>query len=226
MIKLIVFDLWSTLVPATIDFVRLASIARHEHKSLSEFIQRYELATQLKKYNNFDELKKDFFDAFNWESKELLERELDEVYNNRFDKIRFFPEVEKNLMELRKKGYKLALLSNTESIGIKLVEDKLRLKNFFDLLEYSFEVGAVKPNPVMFNSVLKKMNVSPEESLMVGDSLRRDVVGAQNIGMHGCLLNRKNEIFDSSLGVKPEFEIKSLSELRRVLGVLNAESKD
>jgi 2-haloalkanoic acid dehalogenase type II len=223
LIKLIVFDLWNTLIPATIDFVRLSSMARHEGKSLSEFIERYERATQLKVYKNFDELKKDFFDAFNWESKEWLEKELQEVYTNRFDKIDFFPDVPSNLVELREKGYKLALLSNTESLGAKMLERKLNLKDYFDLLEYSFEAKAIKPDSKAFEAVLTKLNISPGKALMVGDSLRSDVAGAQKIGMHNCLINRLGKVIDAKSGIKPEFEVKSFSELRRVLGVLNKE---
>jgi 2-haloalkanoic acid dehalogenase type II len=222
MIKLIICDLWNTLIPATIDFVRLASLARHEGKSLSEFIERYECATQLKVYRNFDELKKDFFSAFNWESKEWLEKELQEIYSNRFDKIDFFPDVPRNLVELRDQGYKLALLSNTESLGVKLLERKLNLKDYFDLLEYSFEAKAIKPDSKAFEAVLSKLNFSPAEALMVGDSLRSDIAGAQKIGMHNCLINRLGKVIDAKKGVKPEFEIKSFGELRRVLGVLNA----
>jgi len=224
MIKAIVFDLWRTLIPATIDFVHLAALIKEENVSVPEFVERYEKAVQLKKYKNFEELRKDFFDAFSEEPNELLEQEIYEVYTNRFDKIRFFPETEKVLRKLKAEGYKLGLLSNTESLKAKELEDRLHFKDFFDEIVYSFEINAIKPDPKAFSAILKKLKVKPEEALMVGDSLRSDILGAQGVGMHNCLVNRLGKVLDSAKA-KPEFEVKSLDEVFRALGVLNAQSK-
>ena len=224
MIKLIVFDLWRTLVPATIDFVHLASLVKKQNLSLPEFTQRYEHATQLKKYSSFEELRKDFFKEFEQSDNELLEQELYEIYTNRVDKIRFYPGVPEVLSRLKKDGYKIALLSNTENLVAPVFERNLKLSSYFDFLGASYEIGLLKPNPKAFEFVLNKFNVSPREALMVGDSLRLDIAGAKKAGLHNCLINRLGKVIDYA-DVKPEFEIKSLEELPRVLGVLNANKK-
>lgn len=221
MIKAIVFDLWNTLIPATIDFVHLSSLAKEEHSSLPEFIRRYETATQLKKYKSFEELKKDFFNEFKEEEDSLLYKELYEVYFNRFDKIRYFSDVEQNLVKLKKEGYKLAILSNTESLHAKKISGILRFSDYFDELVFSFDIRAIKPQKEAFTAVLNKLNVLPSEALMVGDSLRTDIIGSKSVGMHNCLMNRRGIVIDKA-NIKPEFEIKSFDELSRVLGVLNS----
>jgi len=224
MIKLVVFDLWQTLIPATIDFVHMASLLNQEKLSLTDFIPRYEKATQLKKYKSFEQLRKDFFEEFKEYDNKLLEQELYEIYFNRLDHIHFYPEVKKTLIKLRKEGYKLALLSNTESLMSKYIEDKLKLKSLFDLVVLSYETGAIKPDKKAFEFVLKKMKVKPNEALMVGDSLRSDIIGSRNVGMNNCLINRLGYVLDDAKA-KPDFTVKGLAEVSYVLGVLNANSK-
>ncbi len=220
MIKAIVFDLWNTLIPATVDFGRLTELAKKDHASLPEFIERYELATQLKQYKSFEELKGDFFNAFSEEPNVLLQEEINEIYTNRFDKINFFPDVREFLKKLRSDGFKLGLLSNTESLKSKELENKLSLPTYFDKIVYSFEIKTIKPDPVAFNTILNKLKVKPNEAIMVGDSLRSDITGSKNVGMHNCLINRNGKVIDYA-SIKPEFEIKSLFELPKVVGVLN-----
>lgn len=55
----------------------------------------------------------------------------------------------------------------------------------------SEEAGRDKPHPPIFRLALKKLNASAEETLMVGDSFKHDMVGAVQAGMHGLWLNLK-----------------------------------
>jgi len=224
MIKAIVFDLWRTLIPATVDFVHLASLLKKQDISVTDFIARYEKATQLTRHKDFAELRRDFFKEFSQSDNELLEQELYEVYTNRIDKIRFFPEVVEVLKKLKSEGYKVALLSNTEDLIAPVLEKNIKLSTHFDIFAPSYEIGAIKPDKRAFDFVLAKLKLKPSEVLMVGDSLRSDIVGAQKAGWHNCLINRSGKILDGAK-VKPDFEIKSLDELSRVLGVLNATRK-
>jgi HAD superfamily hydrolase (TIGR01549 family) len=223
MIKLIIFDLWRTLIPATIDFDHLFSLIKKTGMSKEEFIEKYERSVQLKKYSNITELKKDFFLAFRDVDDIILAKEFYEIYNNRFDKISFFDDVEKNLLKF-KKNYKLALLSNTESLTIKDIEKKLSLKDYFDFLGYSFNIGAIKPDKKMFETVLKKFNVLPEEAVMVGDSLRSDIIGAKKLNINTILINRDKIKLDNT-SEKADFAINSFDELGEKLGMFN-EKKD
>lgn len=219
MIKVIVFDLWNTLIPTTINWPRLFNLIGEQNIPLGVFLERYERATQLKKYKNFEHFRKDFLKEFGPDSK-ILEDELYEVFTNRLDKIYFFPEVVSVLKNLRSKGYKLALLSNTENIAFNKVEEKIQLSKYFDFLGLSYNIKAIKPDKKMFNSVLKKFKVSPKEVIMVGDSLRSDIIGAKNVGMHNAWVNRKGKSFDLAK-TQAEFELNTLKDITKVLGVLN-----
>jgi 2-haloalkanoic acid dehalogenase type II len=220
MIKVVIFDLWNTLVPQTIDLVHLRSLLKKEDISPNEFAERYEKAVQLKIYNSFEELRKDFFAEFGSPDNASLEEILYEVYFNRYDKLHYFAGAEAVLKKLKKQGYKVVLLTNTESLEIGKLEDKLCLKQNFDLLAYSFVVGALKPNRKGFDFVCSKLKVAPEECIMVGDTTRTDIGGAKNAGAHSCLIERKISVEDY-IEVKPEFRIKSLDEIFKILGELN-----
>ena len=225
MIKLVIFDLWRTLIPATIDFTHLFSLVNKSGMEIHEFVVKYEDAVQKKHYKDFEELRKDFFNYFGQVDNDLLEQELDEMYHNRFDKIYFYPEVEKTLIKLKEQGYSLALMSNTESLRQKDLEEKLKLKEYFDFLGYSFEIGAIKPDKKTFETVLSHFDVKKDEVIMVGDSIRSDVGGAQEMGLHNCLVERDNIDKKYHPTIKPEFKITKLDEIFRILGVLN-EKKD
>ncbi len=220
MIKVIIFDLWNTLIPITVDHTHWVSLLKKEKLSMDEFIPRYEDAVQLKNYSSFDELRKDFFDEFQEKDNSLLEQTLYEVYFNRYDKIHYFPDVEHILKKLKSEEYKIALLSNMESLNYKEVEEKLHLEKYIDLFAYSFIVGSLKPSKKSFEFVLNHFKIQPSECLVVGDTPRSDIMGAQRVGMHNCLIERKPH-FESTNGIKPEFKIKSFEELPQVLAVLN-----
>ena len=49
-------------------------------------------------------------------------------------------------------------------------------------------MGAEKPEPKLFNWALERLGASGPESAMVGDSIKRDMAGARNLGMQGVLL--------------------------------------
>jgi len=121
---------------------------------------------------------------------------------------------------LRKSGLKLALLSNTESPGFHKLESRLKFSNHLDVLAPSFITKALKPDKKGFLWVLKKLKIKPSEALMVGDSLRADICGAQGVGMHNCLINRSGKKVDEAIA-NPEFVITSFFELHKVIGELN-----
>ena len=212
LIKVIAFDLWNTLIGSTMDFPYLISLSKKDDWSLGEYIAKYENALHKKSFSSFQELKNAFFKELKETENELLEKALYDIYSSRVDKIVFFPDVEDNLLKLKKQGYPLVLVSNVENLAFDDVNKVLDLNKYFDYFCLSFEVGAIKPDKKMFDCILKKTRVLPSEVLMVGDSLRSDIIGAKKAKMHNCWINRPNKSYDLAK-VVPEFEIKSFNEL-------------
>ena len=108
--------------------------------------------------------------------------------------------------------YKLHIITN----GFEEVQYK-KLKNsgivhFFSTVTTSEEVGVKKPNSKVFLTALKKANSIPEESVMIGDSLEADILGANNIGMQTIFYNYRNESISK--------EIKSIDSLIEIKNYL------
>lgn len=94
-----------------------------------------------------------------------------------------FEGAEAFLQEAKAKGLKLALCTDmTAAMQYRKIR-KLGLDKYLDALVTSEEVGVEKPDRKMFELALAKLGVSPAEALMIGDSLSKDVEGAQNIGI-------------------------------------------
>lgn len=79
----------------------------------------------------------------------------------------------------------------------------------------SEEAGADKPNPQIFELLLNKAELKPEQVLMVGDSLDKDVQGSHNAGIRAIWFNRDDLKNDTK--VIPEYEIKSLLEIKKLM---------
>jgi putative hydrolase of the HAD superfamily len=111
------------------------------------------------------------------------------------------------------------VITNGES---GLQRDKLArsgLDRYFELVFISSEVGVAKPNELIFRAALDKLGVSPQEAVMVGDNIDRDVAGTHAMGLHPVWLDRDNA------GKRPEvphLRIETLADLPSVVGRLSA----
>lgn len=96
-----------------------------------------------------------------------------------------FDDTLSTLATLKERGYLLGVVSNRHYGGVPFQEDLLTmgLLNYFDLqhMAISADLGIRKPNPDIFLHTLNSLNVSPEEAVMVGDSLRGDITGAKRL---------------------------------------------
>ena len=70
-------------------------------------------------------------------------------------------------------------------IGIMPVARLTRvgLLDYFDLLVAADMTGTKKPDPAHFLFALEALGIKPEESLVVGDSIKRDMVPARKLGL-------------------------------------------
>ena len=94
-----------------------------------------------------------------------------------------YPHVNMTLFELIKRGYKLAVLSDAPRKQAWLRLCYLNLHHTFDVVVTYDDTGELKPNPAPFQRALERLEVEPEEALMVGDWPERDMAGASKLGI-------------------------------------------
>ena len=86
------------------------------------------------------------------------------------------------LAELKKRQYKLGVISNSDGSIEKLLTD-CGLAKYFDAIVDSSVFGIRKPDLKIFEFALGEIKAKPGESLFIGDSYEIDVLGAENAGL-------------------------------------------
>jgi putative hydrolase of the HAD superfamily len=125
-----------------------------------------------------------------------------------------YPDVEPVLQELQE-TYRMGLITNGAS---DLQREKLNgagLAHYFEVVIVAGDVGFGKPDPRIFGLALDRLGVPHGETASVGDSLKRDVLGAQQAGIQGIWINRNGR--EPEEGITPDAWITTLSELHDVL---------
>ena len=120
-----------------------------------------------------------------------------------------------NLLNKLKDKVKLGIITNgfTQLQQARLL--RTGLKEYFDVLVISEQVGIAKPNKAIFDHTLDLMgNPSREKVLMVGDNPDSDILGGINSGLHTCWFNRENK--EEPKGIKPHYQVSSLRELEEL----------
>jgi len=97
--------------------------------------------------------------------------------------------VPETLLALRERGVRLGIISNWDH-RLRPVLEGMNLAPLFDPIVISCEVGAEKPDAVIFNAALRAADLPAERCLMVGDHPRADLEGARGVGMRAVLLDR------------------------------------
>ena len=134
---------------------------------------------------------------------------------NLYKVLSTFPEVKEVLNKLKKKNYKLAILSNgTPSLLKELVKSN-NLDNIFDDIFSIEEVKTYKPDPKVYNIPIKKYQIQKSEVAYLSANTW-DVSAGGNYGFNPVWVNRNNSIFDN-LDYVPKYQIENLSKLIEIL---------
>ena len=110
-----------------------------------------------------------------------------------------------------KKKYKLVILSDAPRIQAWIRLAAMGIYDKFDYVITFDDTKVRKPNPKPFLYALKKLKLKPEECVMVGDSLMRDITPAKKLGF--VTVFAKYGYLDGRSNVKPDYAIKNVKEL-------------
>ena len=112
--------------------------------------------------------------------------------------------------------YQLGIVSN----GLPDVQycklETLGLRQWFDCIVLSEELGIRKPDPRIFWHAIGLLGRKPEACLYVGDSYTADVVGGQKAGMQVCWFNPAG-LRPAQVDVESGYEIRALAEVLEIL---------
>ena len=120
------------------------------------------------------------------------------------DYIRLYPHVLEALAALRRKGYRLWLLSNAQQVFTAYELRHLGLGEQLDGIYLSSDYGCRKPDLRFYRALLEERGLSPEHCLMIGNDRQTDIAGAKAAGlatlyMHTALTPPDQKAADPSL---------------------------
>jgi len=97
-----------------------------------------------------------------------------------------YPGVTRTLLKLRQEGYKLGIVTDAPRLKAWIRLTSMNLDDFFDTVVCFEDTKQQKPNSLPFEKALKNLAAKPDEVLMVGDNIERDIKGAKKLGIRTC----------------------------------------
>ena len=131
------------------------------------------------------------------------------------------------LQELRRQGYHMGIISNaSDDQDVQSLIDMAGIRDFFEIILTSAAVGIRKPHPRIFQIALEFWGISPQECVMVGDTLGADILGARNAGLSSVWITRRADTPDNRDHldtILPDRTIATLAELPPLLQHWNSQ---
>jgi len=205
-IKAVLFDLGDTLVslsaPETVFHKILCSFDIHTPiETIKEAVEKTESEFGNVKYEpsygkvSYEEFWK------KWNSRVLMrlglpadKKVIESTLTKWFDyaECNAYPEVREVLSKLKQIGLKTGIISGAYEEDINIMLEKAHLsEELFDITIGANTIKKSKPHPDVFRYALSKLNVKPDETLFVGDTVEADCKGAESVGIKAVLIKRE-----------------------------------
>lgn len=165
-VSLIIFDLDGTLVDSSVDLCNAINYAIMPTQSKPITVEETKMIVGEGISRLFEKI--NLHESNILSKEELLDRFIEYYVKHLLDNTRPYPYVEDTLKRLSR--YKKAVVSNKREEMSKSIIEGLGLSAYFDMVVGSDTVGAKKPSPQPLLHVINNLNVSPEETVIVGDS--------------------------------------------------------
>tara|TARA_R110002073_G_scaffold47089_5_gene128042 strand:- start:7055 stop:7738 length:684 start_codon:yes stop_codon:yes gene_type:complete len=189
----IVFDLDDTLIDRTQAVVNFASGFWTDFHAVIEVDQAGFVAEVLRLDESGYAPRESFFGAIE-DTFQLSSEETDRLQTSFYESAWRVPVVIpgtlESLVKLRDEGYRIGVVTNgrTETQTAKL--EAAGFLPFIDVALISESFGAKKPDPTIFEAIIKQLNIEPNQSWFVGDHPRNDIWASKQLGFNTAWLHR------------------------------------
>lgn len=99
------------------------------------------------------------------------------------------------ISRLKENGYKVYLLSNYGGRNYQYAKENFSFIRLADGAVISYEVGSVKPEPEIFEALIRKYNLEPQEAVFL-DDLETNIKAAAAHGFHTILFKNLNQALE------------------------------
>ena len=124
------------------------------------------------------------------------QKKVEEVIWNWPSYIDIYTEVFPVLSELKKKGHRIFVLSNTSKVFYDLLEEQLSpLKELLDGFVLSCDIKAIKPDLAMFKEILDKYQLDPTHCVFL-DDIEDNTSAAEKLGIRAYQVKKRSDVVD------------------------------
>ena len=213
-VKAIIFDAYGTLFDVNSAAEKCKDKIGDKWEPFANFWRTTQLEytwlrSLMKRHKNFWEVTEDSLDksmkVFN------IDKSMKDELLNLYKILSPYPEVKEVLENLKKRNFKLAILSNGTPYLLNQLVKNSYLDNLIDDLFSIEEVKVYKPDSRVYEIPVKKYNVKAIEITFLSANTW-DVSGGGNYGYNSIWVNRNKSKFDL-LDFQPKNEISNLTQL-------------
>ncbi|RLD13854.1 MAG: HAD family hydrolase, partial [Caldiserica bacterium] len=207
--KFILFDLDGTLLDMSFDkFINnyfglllpflskkiKGDIKRYVFESTDFMINKIDKRTNMEKFlSKFSEL--------SGTEKSIIYNSFIDFYTHEFPKLSFLgrpkPYAKETILKLKESGVGIVLATNA-IFPLLAIEERLKWADLeatlFDLITHMENMHSAKPHKEYYLEIMKKLKVEPEEVIMIGDDIERDIMPARILGIDSYQIDRDIEI--------------------------------
>jgi putative hydrolase of the HAD superfamily len=230
MIRAVIFDLDNTLVDfmkmkeeaisASVDAMIDTGLELDRDKAHQKIKEIYEREGNLEDQRIFDKFLKEVYGEIDYR---ILSAGIVGYRRAKEGTMALYPHVRSTLLELLRRGLKLAVVSDAPKLQVWLRLSEMRIEHFFDTVVAFDDTGKKKPSSLPFKKALAQLDVQAEEAIMVGDWVERDIEGARKVGMK-TVFSRYGDIFETKES-GADFEIQDIFQLVEIVDNVNGNHK-
>lgn len=155
-----------------------------------------------------------YLDCSEEEAKEAVECYREYYAENGLYDNKLYDGIESLLYNLKEKGYKIILASSKPRIYVKRILSYFRIMRYFDYVEGSELDSQRTDKGELLAYVLKKWDLRPEESVMIGDR-KYDIEGAKANGMDSIAVGYGYGSVDELSAAGPTLFFPTIEELKK-----------
>jgi FMN phosphatase YigB (HAD superfamily) len=129
--------------------------------------------------------------------------------------LKLFSDVVPTLKNLREKGIKLIILTDAPKVKAYQRLLSMKIDKLFDHVFGFEDTEKKKKTDIPLKAAIDKLNLNPKETMMIGDSIKRDVIPAKKCGVVATWAKYgASEKVDK---IKPDYELNQFSEILKII---------
>ncbi|MFX1518852.1 MAG: HAD family hydrolase [Promethearchaeota archaeon] len=170
------------------------------------------------KIKSWKEITERMFEEFGISSPPHIEEEYRKTH---LTMGKLYPHAKRVLEELKKLRLKIGLITESDTNKVESELNREKIRDLFDIIVVSSEIGKNKPSLTLFQAALKKLNVNPKNSIYIGDRLLYDIMPAKKLGFKAVIWIRQGahskEGMNQLDSIRPDFIIEDIYEVLRII---------